>query len=73
MKEKIDNYLKKKKREKIIKLLKDNIWVILGVVGVLIALIVLKILKKKAKKKIKAKIKETVRDRVNNSSEEESI
>ena len=68
MKEKIDRYIKKKKREKIIKLLKDNRFVILGVVALLIALIVLKILKKNAKKKIKTKIKESIKNKVNSNS-----
>ena len=64
MKEKIDRYIKKKKREKIIKLLKDNMFVILGVIALLIALIVLRILKKNAKKKIK----ESIKNKVNSNS-----
>jgi hypothetical protein len=61
MKEQIEKYIRKKRREKIIKILKDNIFVILGAVGILILLIVLKILKKKAKKKIKAQIKDSIK------------
>ena len=68
MKEKIDRYIKKKKREKIIKMLKENMFVILGVIAILIALIVLKILKKKAKKKIKTKIKESIKNKVDSNS-----
>ena len=61
MKEQIEKYIRKKRREKIIKILKDNIFVILGAVGILALLIVLKILKKKAKKKIKAQIKDSIK------------
>jgi hypothetical protein len=61
MKEQIEKYIRKKRREKIIKILKDNIFVILGAVGILILLIVLKILKIKAKKKIKAQIKDSIK------------
>ena len=61
MKERIEKYIRKKRREKAIKMIKDNIFIILGVLGLIILLIILKILKKKAKKKVKAKIKETIK------------
>ena len=57
MKERIVRYIRKKKREKALKLVKDNIFVILGALGILILLIILKALKRKAKKKVKAKIR----------------
>ena len=63
MKDRIDAYIKKKKREAALKILKDNLPLILGILGVFIALIVLGILKKRAKKKVKAKIKESIRNR----------
>ena len=36
MKERIERYIRKKKREKALKLVKDNIFVILGALGILI-------------------------------------
>ena len=64
MKEQIRKYIAKKKREAALKVLKDNIFVILGALGILILLIVLKILKKKAKKKVNAKIRTSVKNKV---------
>nr|MBQ4457071.1 hypothetical protein [Clostridia bacterium] len=64
MKERIERYIRKKKREKALKLVKDNIFVILGALGILILLIILKALKRKAKKKVKAKIKSAVKEKV---------
>ena len=63
MKDRIDKYIKKKKREAALKILMDNLPAILGVLGVILLLIVLKILKKKAKKKVKAKIKASIANR----------
>ena len=65
MKERIEKYIRKKRREKAIRMIKDNIFIILGVLGLIILLIILKILKKKAKKKVKAKIKETIKNGIN--------
>ena len=64
MKERIVRYIRKKEREKALKLVKDNIFVILGALGILILLIILKALKRKAKKKVKAKIKSAVKEKV---------
>ena len=72
MKERIEKYIKKKQRERALKMLKDNIPVILGVLGLIILLIVLKILKKKAKKKVKAKIKETIKSGIDSIRDKES-
>ena len=63
MKDRIDKYIKKKKREAALKIIKDNLPAILCVLGVILALIVFKIIRKKAKKKVKAKIKEARRER----------
>ena len=67
MKERIEKYLRKKRREKAWKMLKDNIFVVLAAFGILIALIVLKVLKKKAKKKVKAKIKESIKNGIDSA------
>lgn len=72
MKERIEQYIKKKQRERVLKMLKDNIPVILGVLGLIILLIVLKILKKKAKKKVKATIKETIKSGIESIRDKES-
>ena len=64
MKERIERYVRKKKREKALKLVKDNIFVILGALSILILLIILKVLKRKAKKEFKAKIKGAVKEKV---------
>ena len=72
MKDRIEKYIKKKQRERALKMLKDNIPVILGVLGLIILLIVLKILKKKAKKKVKAKIKETIKNGIENIKDKDS-
>lgn len=60
MKERIEKYIKKKQREKAIKMLKDNIPVILGVLGLIILLVILKILKNKAK------IRKTIKREIGN-------
>ena len=62
MKEQVKRYIKKKEREKILKLLKDNIFIVAGVFVVFILLIVLGVLKKKAKKRRRAKIRAAIRD-----------
>ena len=67
MKERIEKYLRKKRREKAWKMLKDNIFVVLAAFGIVIALIVLKVLKKKAKKKVKAKIKESIKNGIDSA------
>ena len=72
MKEKIDSYFKKKKREMALKILKDNLPIIFGVLAFVIALIAFKIVKKKAKKKIKAKIKDAVKTEIDNIRAQES-
>ena len=72
MKERIEKYIRKKRREKAIKMIKDNIFIILGVLGLIILLIILKILKKKAKKKVKAKIKETNKSGIDSIRDKES-
>ena len=72
MKERIEKYIRKKRREKAITMIKDNIFIILGVLGLIILLIILKILKKKAKKKVKAKIKETIKSGIDSIRDKES-
>ena len=72
MKERIEKYIRKKRREKAIKMINDNIFIILGVLGLIILLIILKILKKKAKKKVKAKIKETIKSGIDSIRDKES-
>jgi len=67
MKERIEKYLRKKRREKAWKMLKDNIFVVLVAFGILIALIFLKVLKKKAKKKVKAKIKKSIKNGIDSA------
>ena len=72
MKECIEKYLRKKRREKVLKMLKDNIFVVLAAFGIVIALIVLKVLKKKAKKKVKAKIKESIKNGIDSAINKDS-
>ena len=72
MKECIEKYLRKKRREKALKVLKDNIFVVLAAFGIVIALIVLKVLKKKAKKKVKAKIKESIKNGIDSAINKDS-
>ena len=62
MKTKIERYLRKKKRQAALKLLKDNILIVLGALGIIILLVVLKVLKRKAQKKVKAKIKSSIKE-----------
>ena len=72
MKERLEKYLRKKRREKAWKMLKDNIFVVLAAFGIVIALIVLKVLKKKAKKKVKAKIKESIKNGIDSAINKDS-
>ncbi len=62
MKKKIERYIKKKRREILVKVLKDNIVVIIGALALIIALIILRIFTKKAKKKAKAKVRKSIRN-----------
>ena len=64
MKARVDNYLKKKKREMILNIIKENIPIILAVVAIITGLITFKVLKRKAKKKVKAKIRSSIKSGV---------
>ncbi len=73
MKKKIERYIRKKERERVLKLLKENMGIILGVLALLVALIVFKIVKKKAKKKVKAKIKASVKSGIENMRSRDEV
>ena len=67
MKDKIEKYIRKKKRDAAKKIIKYNMPTILAVLAVLMLFIILKIVAKKAKKKAKSWIVNTIKESINNS------
>ena len=67
MKDRLEKYIRKKKRDAAIKIIKDNMPTILGALAVLMMFIILKVVAKRAKKKVKTWIVDTIKENINNT------